>query len=60
MALTNIEYPFLSSSSNTVNVILKYKLNELFKVILFIIKISEEASADRITKFFIKGINIKL
>jgi len=60
MALTNIEYPFLSSPSNTVNVILKYKLNELFKVILSIIKISEEESADRITKFLIKGINIKL
>jgi len=60
MALANIEYSFLLNLSNTVNVIPKNKSNELFKVALSVIKISEKTPANRIIKFFIKGGKVKL
>jgi len=60
MALVNIEYFFLPSPSGIINVILKNKLNKLFKVIFFITGINEKVPANQITKLFIKRGKIKL
>jgi len=60
MASINIEYFFLPNPLNIVNVILKNKLNKLFKAVLFIIKTNEKTPADRIIKSFIKKGKVKL